>query len=199
MEKNAAQILSYWFGEMKDAGTLPTQSSIWFSAEPDTDDTIRRQFGKLWDEAAKGGLKEWEKDPASRIALIVLLDQFSRNMFRGTAKAFSMDPRALEISLKAISKGEHLKYKTVERVFLYLPLEHAENLAAQLLAVQLFKELNESAPAGLKTYTLDNLKYADRHREIIERFGRFPHRNSILGRKSTPEELQFLKEPMSSF
>ncbi|MBF8302770.1 MAG: hypothetical protein HW396_1051, partial [Candidatus Dadabacteria bacterium] len=153
-------------------------------------------------ELAVGGkLKSWENTPRGTLALIILLDQFSRNIYRGTAKAFSQDSLALYVCLRGIEKGFDKRLHPVERLFLYMPLEHSEDLEMQKKSVEYFSMLEKlfPAPPSLASMVSEFKKYAGMHYVIIERFGRFPHRNEILGRKSTPEEIEFLKQPGSSF
>ncbi len=135
-----------------------------------------------------GGLEQWRSTPLAALALVVVLDQFSRNMFRGTPRAFAGDPAALAAATVALERGFDRLLSPAERIFMYLPFEHAEDLAAQHRSLALFEALDPN-----------DLEYARRHHEIIARFGRFPHRNAVLGRESTPEEIEFLKGPGSSF
>jgi uncharacterized protein (DUF924 family) len=142
----------------------------------------------LWERALRGELERWRATPLAALALIVVLDQFSRNMFRGTPCAFIGDPAALTAAASAIERGFDRLLSAQERTFLYMPFEHAEDLAAQRRSLALFEALDP-----------DDMEYAKRHHEIIARFGRFPHRNAVLGRESTSEEIEFLKRPDSSF
>lgn len=198
-EPGPQDVLSFWFGDLGDGTVIPPQSRLWFEKSDATDEAIRFRFGKVWETAAAGGLIEWEADLASRLALVVVLDQFSRNLWRGSPRAFAQDARALALAERTVDAGEDGSFRTLEKVFLYLPFEHAEDLARQRRSVELFRRLAAESPPSLREYTADNLRYAERHEEIIRRFGRFPHRNAVLGRRSTPEEVAFLKEPMSSF
>jgi uncharacterized protein (DUF924 family) len=149
---------------------------------------VRRRFLPLWEQAARGELDRWRSAPLASLALIVVLDQFPRNMFRGTARAFASDALALAAARSALERSFDRLLSREERTFVYLPFEHAEDLAAQRRSLALFRALDP-----------DDMEYARRHYEIIARFGRFPHRNAILGRESTPEEADFLKQPGSSF
>jgi len=142
----------------------------------------------LWVQAVGGELERWGSTPLAALALIVVLDQFPRNMFRGTARAFSTDSQALAAARGALERGLDQVLSPAERTFVYMPFEHAEDLAAQRRALALFEALDPN-----------DMEYARRHHEIIARFGRFPHRNAVLGRESTPEEIEFLKQPGSSF
>lgn len=194
-----AKVLEYWFNGHEGDDRVPECAKLWFTKLQSTDDYIRANFGTAWEDAARGGLKEWESNDDDKFALIILLDQFSRNMFRSTAKAFSQDARALKLAQELIASGADKNLTLLERVFCYLPLEHSESLAVQEKSLECFRQLLEDSTPGLEEYLSETLLYAKRHHEIIERFGRFPHRNEALGRTSTPEEIAFLKEPMSSF
>ena len=195
------EILTYWFGRIPDSPSYFPQekAKLWFSKNQETDDYISKTFGDLIPLADSGQLSHWENSNKSRLALIVLLDQFTRNIYRGSKESFAYDHIALRICLKAIEKGEDKDLLPLERTFFYLPLEHAEDLSLQNLSVEKFQNLVEVAPESLKKILNENVVYAIKHREIIERFGRYPHRNEILGRKSTEEEIAFLQTPGSSF
>jgi len=142
----------------------------------------------LWERAARGELEQWRSTPLAALALVVVLDQFPRNLFRGTARAFSSDSMALAAARGAVARGFDRLLSPAERTFVYMPYEHAEDLAAQRRSLALFHALDPN-----------DMEYAKRHYEIIARFGRFPHRNVILGRESTPDEIEFLKRRGSSF
>jgi uncharacterized protein (DUF924 family) len=147
----------------------------------------------VWEEAARGELRSWASTPLAALALVVLLDQFPRNMFRGTARAFASDAMALAVAAIVVDRRFDAVLRPIERVFAYLPFEHAEDLGSQRRAVEMFATVEGGVLDG--SYA----DYARRHCEVIERFGRFPHRNEILGRVSTPEEIEFLKQPGSRF
>ncbi|MDZ7960101.1 MAG: DUF924 family protein [Aulosira sp. DedQUE10] len=188
----AKAILEFWFGHPDEPG-YGKPKSFWFSKTPDFDEEMRNRFLQDYQKAAGGYLDDWVDSPETCLALILLLDQFPRNMFRGTPEAFATDWEALSAAQQAVAKGYDRKFLPVQCWFIYLPFEHSENLADQRRCVKLFQQVShdpESASA---------IKYAFRHLEIIERFGRFPHRNSILERASTPEEIEFLKQPDSFF
>ena len=177
-----AAILRYWFDE---AGPQK-----WFGGGPAFDDEVRTRLGLLHGRAAAGELAGWAATSDGALALLLLLDQVPRNIFRGTPRAFATDAAALAVARRAVAADLDLAQPVPRRVFFYLPFEHSETLADQQTSERLTRERSGEANAIL---------YAVRHREIIERFGRFPHRNAILGRPSTAEELEFLKEPNSSF
>ena len=194
-------VLDFWFGKCAADGALDrAKRKMWFSSEHQYDAVIRKQFGKLHRRAARGELDaEWGATPRGRIVLIVVLDQFSRHIHRGTATAFAQDPAAQRLAAAGVEQGADRALIPAQRAFLYLPFEHSEDLKLQRLSTRSFERLaGEVAPAWRKEYA-GFADYAGHHRDIIERFGRFPHRNRILGRASTPEEVEFLKEPGSSF
>lgn len=199
-ENTPEQVLNFWFSDLQSPNDYPQdKSKIWFRGGESVDAEIRSHFESLLLSAEKGDLAEWKNNPRGRLALIILSDQFSRNMYRGTPRAFAFDFFSLSLVLEGLEKGEDLALYPIERAFFYLPLEHAEDLSLQDLSLKKYTELALEAPEALKQILASNLKYAQAHYDIIERFGRFPHRNAILGRESTPEELEFLKEPGSSF
>jgi len=185
-DPRAAELLGFWFrGEPRDRR--------WFDKDAAFDQELRGRFLGLYEEAAAGGLQAWLHSPATCLARILLLDQLPRNMFRGSARAFATDKLALAAARHALERGYDASMRPEERLFMYLPFEHAESLAEQERGCTLMKPL-EAFPQ-----TNDAYRYACAHRDIIGRFGRFPHRNAILGRASTPEEIEFLKGPGSSF
>lgn len=182
----------YWFGPLDDAGMADAaKDKLWFQSTPEDDEVCQIRFGQLVKEAVAGGLEEWAESDKGLVALILLLDQFTRTIYRGTPNAFSGDARALSIAQHCIAHGHHQRLPAIHQVFLYLPLEHAEDLEVQQECVELFEEL--SAVTGLDAmagYT----RYAVAHRDVIAKFGRFPHRNAILGRESTADELTYLEQ-----
>lgn len=192
MPADFAEVLAFWFGA-PDSPALGRRRAEWFERNPGFDAEIAARFLKTYDAGAAGRLALWERTPLASLALIVVLDQFSRNMFRGAPRAFAADPIALDAARRAIDNGFDSVLRPVERMFLYLPFEHSEDLAAQRRSLRLFATLAEESGA------VDNYDYARRHYDIIARFGRFPHRNAALGRESTAPELEFLKQPGSSF
>jgi uncharacterized protein (DUF924 family) len=176
-----SDILSFWFSEQVRAK--------WFVRDDGFDAELLGRFGALLPKAKRGELAHWAENPDGALALVILLDQLSRNVHRGTPEAFAADPLALSTAKHAIAQGYDLRLTPEERGFLYMPFEHSEVLADQDSGVALFEALGSEEP----------LDYMRRHRDIIARFGRFPHRNAILGRSSTAEEIEFLKQPGSSF
>jgi uncharacterized protein (DUF924 family) len=198
MNDQSTAVLDYWFGELDDE-VVPEKSRLWFEGGEVVDTYLKNNFKGLLEKAAGGKCDDWAVSPQGRLALIVLLDQFSRHIYRGTPKAFAQDTKALGVAREMVHLGEDQELFFFQRSFVYLPFEHSEDLRMQHDSIALFQKLADAAPDSTQSYFADNLRYAVRHREIIQRFGRFPHRNLILGRTSTPEEEAFLKEPMSSF
>lgn len=198
--ERAEEVLRFWFGDGSDGWSIPPdRQPIWFGKDPKVDDEIRLRFGPAVEVACDGGFGAWKDTPRGRLALVILLDQFTRHIHRGTPGAFACDPLALRLSFEAVEAGIDRDLRPIERPFLYLPLEHAEDPAMQALSVKVFRRLAEEAPAEVrKAYDLF-LDYAIQHQVIVDRFGRFPHRNAILGRETTQEEAEFLLQPGSSF
>lgn len=185
-------VLDFWFGAPGDPGHAQPRK-VWFSHEPAFDEEIRRRFAGTYERAVAGDFAHWRDDGAACLALVLVFDQFPRNMFRGDPRAFATDPEARDLARHALASGYDRRVPPVHRKFFYLPFEHSEDRADQDLAVRLFQAMEPHADRD------EGIRYAERHREIIQMFGRFPHRNAILGRESTPEELAFLKQPNSSF
>lgn len=174
-------VIDFWFKEIK-----PAQ---WWQKDAAFDQLITERFLALHQQAVRGELFPWRKEPLGRLAEIIILDQFSRNMFRDTPESFAYDAMAVVLTQEAIAVNAHESLSAIERSFLYMPFMHSESLIIHDLAVELFKENGIEA----------NYEFELKHREIIERFGRYPHRNAILGRESTAEEEAFLLQPGSSF
>jgi uncharacterized protein (DUF924 family) len=193
-------ILRFWFGDAgSDGAVAESHMKVWFEKNETFDALIRENFLSRILQAGRFELSSWMEHPAGSLALILLCDQFPRNAFRGTALSFALDFIALQAASHALEKSFDLQVGPVQRAFFYLPLEHAEHLEAQKRSVEKFETLALELPPEKKELGKMYLDYAVRHREIIERFGRFPHRNVILGRESTPAEVEILKEPGSGF
>lgn len=201
-DQRQEQILNYWFDTL-DENEAPSSDyyAMWFAKRDNIDQYIKINFEEELKSATEGKLKSWENTPRGALALIILLDQFSRNMYRGTVKAFSQDSLALDVCLRGINKGFDKRLHPVERLFFYMPLQHSESLEMQRKSVERFSNLEKlfPIPHPLAPLISGFKEYADKHCVIIERFGRFPHRNEIIGRESTLEETEFLKKPGSSF
>jgi len=194
------QILDFWFGNHEtDVEIIKEKSPLWWSKNEAIDQDIKTRFGHDLERVIAGDYGQWADTPTGRLALIILTDQFSRNIFRNTAQAFAQDALALGWCMEGLEHGVDTQLRPVHRVFYYLPLEHSESLEDQNQSVEFYTTLIESIPPESKKAFSGFLDFAVRHREIIERFGRFPHRNDILGRSSTTEEIEFLKQPGSSF
>lgn len=196
------EVLNYWFGRLeKDKAPPEKQSKIWFSKRKEIDKDIKFRFELDLKRASEGRLSFWEETPWGTLALIILVDQYSRNMYRDTPKAFEGDRVALKACLEGIKKAFDTKLHPLERVFFYMPLMHSEELQVQMTSLECFTMLEKlyTAPPSIASIISKSKIYADKHYLIIERFGRFPHRNEIIGRKSTREEAKFLKESGSSF
>ncbi len=198
--ETADAIHEFWFGaDADDVKTADQKKKLWWSKDIAVDKLIVQRFEKTALAAADGALDSWKATPRGLLALILLTDQFPRNMYRGTAGSFAYDHIALQLSVQVMEEGIDQLLRPIERVFVYLPLEHSESLADQERAVQLFKQLASDVAASQKNAFDGFHQFAIRHRDIIARFGRFPHRNEILGRTSTEEEIAFLKTAGSSF
>jgi uncharacterized protein (DUF924 family) len=193
IDARAAAVLDFWFGQPGDAHYLQPRPE-WFRKDEAFDALIAQRFGALIDAALRGELEGWSERPASALAQVIVLDQFTRNTRRGSAGMFAGDARALAAARALCASGADRNLAGVQRQFVYLPFEHSEQLADQLESLRLFEQLERDAPAltGL-------LEWARKHHEIVVRFGRFPHRNAVLGRSSTAEEIEFLKQPGSGF
>ena len=195
-----AHVLDFWFGSFDAAGLADAaHQARWWKKDPAFDAELRQRFGAEVLAAAAGKRDLWLVTPRGRLAVVILLDQCSRNIFRDTPAMFAQDARALAIACDGLERGDDRDLQTDERAFLYLPLMHSESLADQERCVILFAALRDRLSGPARERLAGNARFAVAHRDIIARFGRFPHRNSILGRPSTPEELQFLTEPGSSF
>lgn len=203
LDPRLSQVLEYWLGaEFPTNASALTRQQLWFTKSEATDEEIRKLFGGLLQEALVGRLDgEALEQPLGMLAVLIVLDQFTRNAYRGTAKSFAGDERALALALKAIDLGWDTdeSIPTVARIFMYLPLEHAEDLLMQEHSVVAFEQLHQEAPPELREFFATTLDYAIRHREVIAQFGRFPHRNAMLGRESTASEKDYLSKPGAGF
>ena len=200
MTERPDEVLDFWFGPPGGAAEIAgRQTKLWFGKSPENDRMVAERFAATLVAAASGELDAWSATPRGRLALVIVLDQFPHHIHRDRAQAFATDPQALAQSLAGLDAGEAAQLAPIERVFLYLPLEHAESLPMQERSVTLFEALAHEATADERALFDNFLDYARRHRDVVARFGRFPHRNAILGRPSTPEELEFLKLPGSRF
>jgi len=197
VSKPYERVLHFWFGA-SDA-EVEAHAARWWKKDPAFDQRIRAAFETDLQRAARGELDAWQDEPDSAVALVVLLDQFSRNIYRDTPDAFAQDERALAVTLRGIERGFDARLAPLRRYFFYMPMMHAENRAIQRRSVEAFERLAQEKGTGFEGMLRGAADYARRHCEIVERFGRFPHRNSILERTTTGEEAAFLLTPGSSF
>ncbi len=187
MNPLAIEILDFWFGPTKEA------RDVWFRKDPAFDATIRARFADAVTAAIGGDYESWTQEPRGALACVLLLDQFTRNIYRDTPRAFAGDGRALAIAQQMVASGQDKTLAPYERAFLYLPYEHSEDPAVHDQSMVIFTRLRDDT--GLE----GPLEWAEKHAAIVRRFGRYPHRNAILGRTSTPEEIAFLQGPNSRF
>ena len=192
MPSEADEVLDFWFGREDEPGYGEFRDA-WFRKDEGFDQEVRERFGSLYERAAAGELDGWRDDARSCLALVICLDQFPRNMFRGDGRTHATDAKAVETAKYAVERALDRELPPFQRMFVYMPFMHSENLEDQRRSVELFGRLAEKPGAP------DVTSYAVGHMEIVERFGRFPHRNVILGRETTPEEAEFLEKPGSSF
>lgn len=189
-------VLDFWFGDgaLDDPDYVAARIDVWFSTDFDFDAEVRLRFETLVRQARAGGCREWLDDPRAAVALVIVLDQLPRNIYRGEPAAFASDAAARAVSECVLGASATVAtLSLIERVFLYMPFEHAEDLALQDYCVAGYRGLHEAAPAAFKALMFSCVEAGEAHREVIRRFGRFPHRNPILGRASTAEELAWAK------
>jgi uncharacterized protein (DUF924 family) len=204
----AQTVLDYWFGEDVTDGSVPPrsaqeiakqQSKFWWSKNTTIDTDIHQRFEPVLKALLTGNYRSWFSTPQGRLAAIIVLDQFSRNMYRENAQAFTQDSLALSWTLEGIRQGDDKKLTPLQRVFFYLPLEHCEQLNMQNLAIEKFSQLVADAPTSFSELANGFLNYAHQHQEVIARFGRFPHRNALLNRISSAQEDEYLAQPEAGF
>ena len=193
-------LLEWWFGTLESPNEIAAdKGKLWFGKRDSQDLEARTRFGDWVEQALAGGLTEWAQRPEGWLALVLLLDQLPRMIYRDTPKSFAGDLRAQALVAQGIAADFDRQLRPIQRVFIYLVFEHCEHLAVQDEAVSRFIALVAEQPEADRAVFADNLDYAERHREVIARFGRFPHRNAVLGRESTAQELAFLSQPGSRF
>jgi len=193
-------LLEWWFGTLESPNEIAAdKGKLWFGKRDSQDLEARTRFGDWVEQALAGGLTEWAQRPEGWLALVLLLDQLPRMIFRDTPKSFSGDLRAQALVAQGIAADFDRQLRPIQRVFIYLVFEHCENLAVQNEAVSRYIELVAQQPEAERALFTDYLNYAEKHQQVIARFGRFPHRNAVLGRESTAEELEFLSGPGSRF
>lgn len=194
------EVLSFWLGAVDAAGLASEATAArWYVKDAAFDAEILARFGATYRALMRGAHDDWRAAPRSLLAYVIVLDQFSRNMFRGQSQAFASDVRALSAAREGIANGLDRTLLGQERVFLYMPFMHSEELATQDACVRLFTAFRDESTGALRQVLEQNVDYAVRHRAVIAQWGRFPHRNQVLGRTSTAEELLFLQQPGSSF
>ena len=194
----AEAILEFWLGPLDEHGfSDESHKRRWFEKSATFDRTLRERFGELHAQGARGELEEWKETPRGRLALVILLDQLSRNLYRDTPAMYDSDPEALAVARQALDAGDEATLAPQERYFLYMPFMHAEDRDAQARCLTLFQEAQAKLPEHLQDRF--DPKWAVMHKDIVDRFGRFPHRNELLDRECTDEEREFLEKPGSSF
>lgn len=199
-DTTAEELLDFWFADAAtDPDAVRRRNRVWFKRDPAFDRQCIERFAQTLQAAANGSLDHWNDTPRGRLAFIILLDQLSRNIHRGDAAAFRQDARALAACLEGIALGDDRALSPIERSFFYLPMEHAEDRSIQEKSVKHFEALAEEAPEGLREQLEANAGYARQHRDIVDRFGRFPHRNEVLGRASSTEEESYLADGAPRF
>jgi uncharacterized protein (DUF924 family) len=193
------ELIEEWFAETLDSpAAIPDRQDWWFKANPERDEVLARKYGGLVEDCAAGQFYRWLDKPEGRLALIIALDQLPRNLFRGSPRAFAYDAYTAALSLAAVHTGQDQYLKPIQRVFLYMPLQHFEDLQAQETSVMLFERLAHDNP-DWPVFAQEFLPFARVHRDLIARFGRFPHRNQVLGRENTDEEEHYLAGDAPSF
>jgi uncharacterized protein (DUF924 family) len=192
-ERRINEILSFWFKEQElSAPQIDRRMDTWFGEDEVFDHEIRKEFADDVDKACKGQLDHWADDPRGRLALIIMIDQFRRNLYRKTADAFSMDRLALKLCVEGAMEKKDKGLTPIQKVFFYMPLQHSESAKVQAKSVELFTRLAESVSPTYQETFLTIAQFAELHKDIIDQFGRFPHRNKLLGRENTPEEDEYL-------
>ena len=195
-----AAVLRLWLGAHPlDTSAMQRVQAQWFQKDDAFDAMLRERFGATIEAARTGRLDAWAQHAEGRLALLIVLDQFTRNVFRGQPASFAADAQALALAVEGIERGHDQAVPPMARIFCYLPLEHAEDGAMQARSVALFTALRDAPDAEPKAFFNGTLDYAHKHQDVIARFGRFPHRNAILGRASSPEETEYLAQPGSGF
>jgi uncharacterized protein (DUF924 family) len=199
-DADAQRVLDLWFGPLDRNGCAsPVKSTTWWKKDEAFDLILRNEFADLHAAVATGEREHWLEDPRGRLAYVIVLDQLSRNMFRGTARMFAQDDRALDAAIGGIERGHDRDLRLDERVFMYMPFMHSESIDHQNRCIELFEKLRDEQGPATRERVARNVDFAVQHRNIVARFGRFPHRNKLLERPSTHEELAFLQGPGSSF
>lgn len=196
----ASDVLEFWIGDADaDATDAKRRGALWFRSSKQTDDTIRDRFGGLWRDVRDGRCEDWLGAAHGHLAQIIVLDQFPRNLFRGTAEAFSTDPRALSLCLSLADDESFEQLGWMSRAFALMPMQHAEDEAIQARSVRAFEALADACRGAHRDILMNSARFAREHRDIVARFGRFPHRNRVLGRESTEAEKAWLADGAPTF
>jgi uncharacterized protein (DUF924 family) len=194
------RVLDFWFSDgAMDQPTIDSRMDRWFTADPGFDALIRQEFGPLVDQASTGALADWAEEPEGRLALILLLDQFRRNIHRGTPKAFSRDAQAVKLCVEGAAGGAYKQLTALQQAFYFMPLQHAESLKIQQRSVKIYEGMLAAVSETLKATFATFAQFAELHHDIIAAHGRFPHRNRILGRPDTPDEAAYLESAGTTF
>ena len=194
------RVLDFWFSDAElNSPEIDSRMDRWFGSSEELDEQISTQFGGLIEQASDGELDEWAETPAGRLALIIILDQFRRNIFRGEAAAFTHDKKALKLAIEGTISGAHKELSPLQKMFFFMPLQHAESLKIQEKSVGIFNALAESVSETLRETFLTAAHFAELHRDIVAEFGRFPHRNAVLGRENSSTEAEYLSGEAPSF
>jgi len=192
-EPDATAVLDFWFGDSSDPDNVKSRGKLWFQAFAEQDRVIRQRFAALHDSAQRGELDHWAASARGGLALVLLLDQLTRNLYRGTASAFANDARALALSREGNDRGVDARLNVVERAFWYMPFQHSEDIEVQRESVRLYSALLDDSPEPFIPFARNTHAYAVLHCSFVEQFGRFPHRNDLLGRRSTAQEKAYLE------
>lgn len=193
-------VLAFWFRERElSAPQIDARMDIWFGGDPKLDDEVKEEFADDVERASAGELDHWSHEPRGRLALILLIDQFRRNIFRGKPEAFKKDKKALKLCIEGATAKMDQQLTPIEKVFFYMPLQHSESFKVQKKSSEIYRHLAKTVSPTLKETFETSAQFAELHADIIERFGRFPHRNKILGRENTPEEEEYLAGDAPTF
>ncbi len=200
MPTDPSEIIDYWLGtDQNSVEAMKRQGKLWYTVSSETDNRIRTRFGATLNEAETGHLDDWQNTGEGSLALVILLDQFSRNLYRGSSDAYRNDEQAFDVADHAVATGQHHLLSVPARVMLYHPYHHAESESGQQKAVELFTELKNNSAPDWHDELENHLSFVRSHAETVRRFGRFPHRNTVLNRTSTPEEMAFLEKDSRSY
>lgn len=199
-EQEIQRVLDFWFTDcQRDAPNIDARMDRWFGSDATLDEQIRVDFSEMLERAAAGELDSWSSSPTGRLALIILLDQFSRNIYRGTAQAYAQDSKSLKLCVEGTVDGAYKKLSPEQQLFFFMPLQHAESLKIQEKSVSVYQALAKRVSETLRETFNTSAHFAELHRDIIAEFGRFPHRNGVLGRENTADEEEYLSGEAPNF